>query len=430
MSVSIIILSAGKGTRMKSSTPKVLHKICGLEMILHVLEVAKKLSDDIHVILGHESEQIKNRICDFYKNNAINFHIQDLARFPGTAGALIINEKPLQTKYKKVLILNGDCPNISADELLAKLELNFGIGVFRSNELLNYGHVVIENNRALQIIEEKDCNQDQKKIDVLNAGAYIFPADVLQELLPKIKPNNAQNEYYLTDLIALASKKYEITPFFVKQDNFIGVNSKLDLAKAEALKLDKIRSKFMENGVIFHLPESIYIDYFSSIVGECQIYEGTRIEKSVISNSIIKSHSIINESNVINSEVGPFAHIRPKSQILNSKIGNFVETKAAKIIGAKANHLSYLGDCEILEGSNIGAGVITCNYDGKKKHQTKIGKNVFVGSDVQLIAPISIEDNVLIAAGSTVTKNAESGDLIISRKEQKAIKNGYFKFFK
>ena len=210
----------------------------------------------------------------------------------------------------------------------------------------------------------------------------------------------------------------------------MGVNSKIQLACAQEIMLQRLREKAMEQGVIMNLPHTIYLESNVTFSGECIIEQGVQIlGDSHISDSHIKAHSVIEQSIIESSDVGPLAHIRPKSHIKNTHIGNFVETKSSTLRGVKVGHLSYLGDCEIDEGSNIGAGVITCNYDGKAKHKTTIGKSVFVGSDVQLIAPLNIESNVLIGAGSTITKDIEYGDLALSRVAQQNIKDGFFKFF-
>ena len=210
----------------------------------------------------------------------------------------------------------------------------------------------------------------------------------------------------------------------------MGVNSKLQLSLAQEVILKRLRDAAMEEGVIMHLPHTIYIESGVKFSGECIVEQGVQILGNCeIINSHIKAHSVVESSIIESSDIGPMAHIRPKSHLQHTHIGNFVETKASVLRGVKAGHLSYLGDCEADEGSNIGAGVITCNYDGKQKHKTIIGKNVFVGSDVQLVAPLEIGSNVLIGAGSTITKDLQDGDLALSRTPQKNIKDGYYKFF-
>jgi bifunctional UDP-N-acetylglucosamine pyrophosphorylase/glucosamine-1-phosphate N-acetyltransferase len=221
-----------------------------------------------------------------------------------------------------------------------------------------------------------------------------------------------------------------ITPIYVKESEFKGVNSKFDLANAEVIQQDKIKKMWLDEGVSMRFPSSIYIDINASFEGECILESGVSIEGNTkIISSHIKTNSIVENSIIKNSDIGPLARIRPQSNIIDSHIGNFVEIKKSSLNSVKAGHLSYIGDSQIDSGTNIGAGVITCNYDGKNKFKTIIGKNVFVGSDTQLVAPIVIADDVIIGAGSTITKDVEKGSLSISRSPQKIIKNFFYKFF-
>ena len=260
---------------------------------------------------------------------------------------------------------------------------------------------------------------------------YRFSKKFLETNLPKLSNDNAQNEYYLTDLISLANKnKHSVEAVFVDEETFMGVNSKVHLAQAEVLMQHRIKERFMNEGVIMHLPETIYIDAEAVIEGESILENNvTILGKTRLVNAHIKTGSVIEESFIENSSVGPLARIRPKSHLIDTHIGNFVEVKKSTLKGVKAGHLSYLGDATIDEGTNIGCGTITCNYDGKAKYQTIIGKNVFIGSDTQLIAPVTIEDNVMIAAGTTVTKDVTSGSLAISRSPLKQIEGFFHKFF-
>lgn len=426
MDISIVILSAGAGTRMKSTLPKVLHKISGREMIYYVIKEAKKLTNNINIVLYHESEMIKEVIFKYFDD--IKITIQDVENFPGTGGAL----KNVEFSGEKVLILNGDMPLIEADELKNFFEIDADIvmSAIELNDPSGYGRVVIEDGEVKKIVEQKDANEDELQIKSVNAGIYLFKKDILEEYLPKINNNNAQSEYYLTDIIELCvNDNKHIKPIFVKEENFKGVNSKYDLANAEVIMQNRIKKAFMLNGVIMRMPESIYIETTVEIEGESIIDNGVSlIGETTIISSHIKTNSIIEDSEVVNSEVGPMARVRPKSSVKECKIGNFVEIKKSTLNGVKAGHLSYIGDSEIDENTNIGAGVITCNYDGKNKYTTKIGKNVFVGSDSQLIAPITIEDNTIIGAGSTITNDVKEGELALSRVKQTNIK-GFFKRF-
>ncbi len=426
MSISIVILAAGKGTRMKSSLPKVLHKISGKEMLFHILDEALKVSSDISVVLSHQFEFVKERVLNEYPN--IKIHKQDIQNYPGTGGAL----KGIEFSGKRVLILNGDMPLITKESLekLISSKAPIAMTILNLNNPSGYGRVVINNGMVKKIVEQKDANEDELKIKSVNAGVYAIDRDILNRYIPKLDNNNAQKEYYLTDIIKLSvDDGLDIEPIEVDEDEFMGVNSKVHLSIAEEFMQNRIKTKLMEDGIILRMPKSIYIDSRAKFEGECIVENGVTIEGDCkIINSHIKAYSIIEESNIKDSSIGPLAHIRPKSNINKTHIGNFVEVKKSNLNGVKAGHLSYLGDSEIDEGVNIGAGVITCNYDGKAKYKTKIGKNVFVGSDSQLVAPVTIEDNSMIGAGSTITDNVPSGALAISRVKQKIV-NGFFNRF-
>ncbi len=428
MSVSVVVLAAGKGTRMKSSTPKVLHKISGKPMLFHILDESKKLSEDITVVLSHQFNLVKESIESNYQN--INIHKQDITNFPGTGGAL----KGVKVSGDRVLILNGDMPLVTTASLekLAQSTAPIAMTILELDNPSGYGRVVIEGGLAKEIVEEKDCTQEQKAIKSVNAGVYCVDRAVLEEFIPKIDNNNAQEEYYLTDIVKMAVEKgLNIEPIVVNEDEFMGVNSKVDLANAEEFMQSRIKKELMLSGVIMRNPASIYIDSRAKFIGECILENGATIEGACeIDTSHIKAYSVVEDSILKNSDVGPMAHIRPKSVITNTHIGNFVEVKKSTLNGVKAGHLSYLGDSEIDEGSNIGAGVITCNYDGKAKYKTKIGKNVFVGSDSQLVAPVTLEDNTMVASGTTVTDDVPSDALAISRVKQKVVNSFFSKFFK
>lgn len=427
MKTSILILAAGLGTRMKSEKPKVLQELCQKSMILHILEKAFVISEDVSVVLSHQKERVEKEILEHFPKTQILE--QDLINFPGTAGAL----KGFTPKNEKVLILCGDMPLVEKTSLEALLqsEGELSLAVFNARDAKSYGRVIIKDDQVEKIVEFKDANEEERKVSICNAGVYVIESKLLAQILPLIDNHNAAKEYYLTDSISLAKKQgASIKAVFVDEDEFMGINDKFELNIAQNLMQEKIKKHWMKQGVIFHLPQSTYIGMDVEFVGECEVYENVRIEgKSKIINSIIKSSSVIENSIVENSDVGPLAHLRPKCELKDTHIGNFVECKNAKLNGVKAGHLSYLGDCEIESGTNIGCGTITCNYDGVKKHKTIIGKNVFVGSDTQFIAPVKIEDDVIIAAGSSVDCNVESGVLFINRAEKKLIKDYFYKKF-
>jgi bifunctional UDP-N-acetylglucosamine pyrophosphorylase/glucosamine-1-phosphate N-acetyltransferase len=426
--VSIVILAAGKGSRMKSSKAKVLHNICGKAMLYHITKASLEISNDVTIVIAHQKEKVQEEISKYFKN--INFVIQDAKMFPGTGGAM----KNVSVKNEKILVLNGDMPLIKPSSLSGFLDTDTDV-VMSIFDLVNpdgYGRVIIENNNVIKIIEQKDATTDELKTTTVNAGIYAFSRKVLEKYIPLLNNDNAQEEYYLTDVIAMARNDgLSIAPLLVNEQEFKGVNSKKDLSDAEVIMQNKIKADLMANGITMQLPSTIYIEESVTFEGECIIENGCRLTgNTLIHNSHIKSGSVIEDSIVKNSDVGPLAHIRPTSYIENTHIGNFVEVKKSSLNGVKVGHLSYIGDAQVDDGTNIGAGVITCNYDGIKKYKTIIGKNVFIGSDSQLIAPITIEDDVIIAAGTTLTgSKVHRGSLAISRSELKNIKDFYFKFF-
>ncbi len=433
---SIIILAGGFGTRMKSSIPKVLHQICGKEMICCIIDEVQQISDDIHIVLYNQAESIKQILNERYPDCNFCFHLQDYEHFPGTAGAIMQggdSKSLIHTKYNKILILSGDMPLVESAKLESFIhtKADIALGILHLDDASGYGRVIVENQKVKAVIEEKDANDEIKAIKNANAGIYCFDRSILERYLPTLDNQNKQNEFYLTDVISCAfSGKCDIVPIYGGLECFIGVNSKLDLSVAEHLMLERLRQKAMRNGVIMHIPQSIYIESSVKFIGECEIDSGVVIKgESIIENSHIKANSIIDNAYIKNSQVGPFARIRPQSNIFDCVIGNFVEVKASDLNGVKAGHLSYLGDSKIDSGTNVGAGVITCNYDGKAKHKTIIGKNVFIGSDSQLVAPLNIESNVIIASGSTVTRDIKDGELAISRVEQKNKSGFFYKFF-
>lgn len=439
--LSVVILAAGFGTRMKSKEPKVLHKICGKSMIEYVIDVSLQISEDLHVILYNQQEKIRNFLQTKYEQSGdkITLHKQPYEKYPGTGGALMDEDgKLIALRGEKVLVLSGDTPLITKLELirLTNSSAAINLAMFETNDAYGYGRIIKKDGRnnpceIIGIVEEKDCTKEQRQITSVNGGIYCFDKAILQTYIQQLDNNNVQREYYLTQIVSLACRdSNRAFAFLCCEKNLFGVNTKLHLAAAEQIMLERIRNRAMEQGVIMQIPESIYLDYDVSFEGECLLENGTRITgKSHIKESHIKAHSVVEQSEIIQSDIGPHAHIRPNSKIRDSYVGNFVECKNADLQGVKAGHLSYLGDCVVGEGSNIGAGVITCNYDGVKKHKTNIGKNVFVGSDCQLVAPVNISSNVLIGAGSTITKDIDEGSLALSRSKQTNYPNGFYKFF-
>lgn len=426
--ISIVILAAGKGSRMKSPKAKVLHNISGKPMLYHIIKSSKEISNDITVVIAHQKEAVIEQMSAFFDD--IHFVVQDADNFPGTGGAM----KNVAPKNEKVLVLNGDMPLITADALQGFIDTDADIimSIFDLENPDGYGRVVIKDTHVERIVEQKDASEDELKVTSVNAGIYAFSKDVIEKYIPLLSNDNAQEEYYLTDVISMArADGLNISPLLVDEEYFKGVNSKKDLSDSEIIMQDKIKTSWMKAGVIMNLPSTIYIEEGVQFEGECIIENGCRLTgETLIHNSHIKASSVVEDSIVKNSDVGPLAHLRPASYIEDTHIGNFVEVKKSSLKGVKAGHLSYIGDAQVDEGTNIGAGTITCNYDGINKYKTIIGKNVFIGSDTQLVAPVTIEDDVMIAAGTTVTSGKiEKGSLVISRTKLKTIEKFYYKFF-
>jgi len=428
--ISIIILAAGKGSRMKSPKAKVLHSISGKPMLYHIIKASQELSNDISVVIAHQKEEVQLQMEEFFDD--INFVVQDAQNFPGTGGAM----KNVSPKNEKVLVLNGDMPLITAEALQGFLDTDADVimSIFDLKDPSGYGRVIIDaNNQVQYIVEQKDASAEELLTTTVNAGIYAFSKNVIETYIPQLSNDNAQKEYYLTDVVAMAKKDgLSISPLLVDEEHFKGVNSKVDLSDSEEIMQNRIKTHWMNAGVIMQLPSTIYIESSVTFEGECIVENGCRLTgETLIKESHIKSASVIEDSIVKNSDIGPLAHLRPASYIEDTHIGNFVEVKKSSLKGVKAGHLSYLGDSQIDEGTNIGAGTITCNYDGVKKYKTIIGKNVFIGSDTQLVAPITIEDDVMIAAGTTVPSGVvKSGVLALSRTKMRTVKDYFYKHFK
>ncbi|MBI5192394.1 MAG: bifunctional UDP-N-acetylglucosamine diphosphorylase/glucosamine-1-phosphate N-acetyltransferase GlmU [Nitrospirae bacterium] len=439
-----IILAAGLGKRMKSGLAKVLHPVAGVPMILYPVKAAGEISSaKTIVVAGHQADRVKYILSD--KNVEIVFQAEQ----KGTADAVRLAVDSMRNFKGMVVVLCGDVPLITS-EIVGELLLthkNTGASLTvlttEVDDPSGYGRIFRgPGGSILRIVEDKDADERIKRIREINTGIYVFNSTFLSEVIGEIRSENVQKEFYLTDSIELGiSKGLKVLAHKTLQhEEVMGINTKAELASAEGIMRSRINNRHLINGVIMVNPDTVYIDESVIIARDVTIYPGTfiqgntvigegsviypnnRIVDSVIGCGVtIKDSSVIEESRVgDNAQIGPFAHLRPGTVLdKNVHIGNYVELKKAYVgEGSKANHLTYLGDTEIGSGVNIGAGTITCNYDGYKKYKTTIGNGVFVGSDVQFIAPVSIGDNALIAAGSTVTKDVPPGALAISRVEQ------------
>ena len=407
--VMTIIMAAGKGTRMKTNKSKVVHKIYDKELVRRVAELAKKVgSDEVVTVVGHLREQVQSVLGD-----SVKYAIQE--ELLGTGHAVMQAKEYLKGKTGKVDVLNGDVPIIrkeTLENLITKSIKNKEYATLLTAIYENptgYGRIVRDEGGSVkEIVEEKDADPLQKRIKEINSGVYCFDIEELVHALDYIKPNNVQSEYYLTDVIKIMNEKGLKTGAVIVEDNteILGVNDRAQLELLTRVFRIRINEEHMRNGVTIEDSNGTYI-YDDVVIGRDTV---------IHPNTTIKSGVVIGE----NCEIGPNAYIRENCIIgNNAKVGSFVELKNVKIgDNTKVPHLTYLGDCEIGKNSNVGCGTITCNYDGKKKHKTIIGDNAFIGSNVNFIAPVTLGDNVLIAAGSTITEDVPSNNMGIARERQ------------
>jgi bifunctional UDP-N-acetylglucosamine pyrophosphorylase / glucosamine-1-phosphate N-acetyltransferase len=443
MPLSVIILAAGKGTRMKSALPKVLHPLANKPLIEHVYDTAGKLgAAEIVIVYGHGGEQVL-KTCQHF--NAV--WVEQKQQL-GT-GHAVQQALPVVNLKNDVLVLYGDVPLTevtSLSPMLVNLENKLALMSVYLEQPFGYGRILRDrHNKVVGIVEQKDASDDQKRITEVNTGILAVNGKILKKLLDRLDNKNSQGEYYLTDIFALASQeKIEITTCHPGASYEVeGVNNRMQLATLERIRQRNIANQLMTDGVTLADPARIdvrgeveiaadvFIDINVILEGKVKIGSGTRIGANTVitdsvigDNVIIKTNCVIENARIDNAvEVGPFARIRPETHLCEqSRIGNFVEVKKATIgVHSKVNHLSYIGDSEVGMDVNIGAGTITCNYDGANKHKTIIGNNVFIGSDTQLVAPVKIADNVTIGAGTTVTRDVEKDVLVISRVPQKIV---------
>ncbi len=427
MSISVIILAAGQGTRMKSNLPKVLHHVGNKPLVSHVVDATNLLPVNQRIVVAnpHTAPAIE-KILD---NANVVIQQEQL----GTADAVKAGLIHVSNDDDTILILYGDTPLIQPDTLEVFLNIKSDIRVlgFDTPYPHGYGRIITKDGEhILAIVEEKDASTDQKEITLCNSGIMALKASLLKSLLEDVSNNNAKGEYYLTDIINIANQRSLECKFAICDlDEVIGINDRLQLSIAETAFQTRKRKEIMLSGVTLTNPESVF---FSA---DTQIGNDTIIEPNVTfgpkvtieSNCHIKSFSHIEEAIISDGcTIGPYARLRPGSHLeKNVKIGNFVEIKKSYLgQGAKVNHLSYIGDAKVGDAANIGAGTITCNYDGINKYQTIIGKGAFIGSNTALVAPVSIGDGALIGAGSTITNDVAKDALAVSRADQKSISQG------
>ncbi len=446
--LDILILAAGLGTRMRSRTAKVLHKLGGRPLIAHACHTATALSPRrIYVVVGHQAEMVEQSVREepSMSENAVSFIKQEEQR--GTGDAVSAARRELQDANSTLLILSGDVPLVRAETLGALVHqhrTHRGHGAactiltVRLEDPTGYGRIIRdEENRFLKIVEQKDATPEERQVNEINAGIYCFETRALFPALAQVEPLNAQGEYYLTDVPGILRAEGEDVGIYLHADarEVSGINTRVELAEFEAIvRRRTVRRLMLDGGVTFIDPSHTYVDTEAqigrdtiihpdvhvegnSVIGDdCEIHAGTRITNSRIGSGVtIKDHCVIVDSEIADGcAVGPFAHLRMNAQMdERAVIGNFVEMKKSRLgRGSKSMHLTYLGDATIGDKTNIGAGTITCNYDGVNKHATIIEDNVKIGSDTMLVAPVRVGKNSVTAAGSVVTKDVPPNTLV------------------
>ncbi len=437
-----IILAAGQGKRMESSNPKVLHKVCGKEMVNIVIDTVKKAQiEDINVVIGKSSDEVKKHTES--RNVSYSFQEKQL----GTGNAVLCAANFLKDKKGTVAIFTGDSPLIKEDTIKKMLsfhnESGYKATILTSlvEDSFGYGRIIREKSGEVsKIVEHRDCSEEELKVNEINSGMYCFDIESLTENLDKIHNDNAQGEYYLTDVIEiLKSEGKKVGALPIPFEETMGVNSRVQLSEAERAMRERVNRIHMENGVTLIDADNTYIELDvkigkdtivypgnvlqgSTVVGEnCTLYPNSRIQNSTIQNNVTIQSSVILDSTIGESTtVGPFAYIRPQSIIGKSvRIGDFVEVKKSTIGDkTKVSHLTYIGDAEVGSGCNFGCGTVVVNYDGKKKNKTLIGNNSFIGCNTNLISPVKVNDDTYIAAGSTITDEVPEGALAVARARQ------------
>ena len=441
--LEVIILAAGKGTRMRSAIPKVLHKLAGKPLLEHVVATARKLSPTkIHVVVGHGSEQVSAAVS----GDDVTCHKQQNQLGTGHAVAQAL---PQCDPASNVLILFGDVPLMSAktlQNLLASTTDAPSVLAAHIPDPTGYGRVIRDaHQRFVEIVEEKDASEEQRAVQEVNTGVIAAPASLLTTLLSGVNNQNAQAEYYLPDVLGLAREDGMTVNVVVSEDpvEILGVNNRLQLEKLERILQERLAGELLLDGVAvadrrrldirgqLTCGEGVSIDINVVLEGDITLDDNVSIgancvirDANIGANTVIQPFSHI-ESAVIGTDcsIGPYARLRPGTDLgPGVRIGNFVETKNSTLgAGSKANHLAYIGDTTVGEGSNIGAGTITCNYDGANKFPTHLGDRVFIGSNSTLVAPVTIADGGFVAAGSVITKDVPTDDLAVGRAKQRNI---------
>jgi bifunctional UDP-N-acetylglucosamine pyrophosphorylase / glucosamine-1-phosphate N-acetyltransferase len=440
----IVVLAAGKGTRMKSEVPKVLHPIAGRALIDHVLRTASALNPaTTTIVVGHSADQVRSHLTS---QSNLEFVVQEPQL--GTGHAVLQTAPILRGQQGIVLLLSGDVPLLSTRTLEALIATHRDTRAFATvltaviERPYGYGRIVRTQGKISRIVEEKDASRAQREIKEINSGIYAFNVEPLFDSLEQIGSDNAQGEHYLPDLVGIYRRRRRVVSTFTIENasEIRGINSRSELAEVSTMVRQQKNEELMAAGVTLIDPATAYIDADVDIAPDtvihpcvfiegstkigaaCEIHAGCRIVNSTIGDRVvIRNHSVIADAEVANgARVGPFAHLRPGADVgADAHVGNYVELKNTTLgPRSKANHLTYLGDSTIGSDVNVGAGTITCNYDGKNKHQTVIDDGAFIGSDTTLVAPVKVGQHAYIGAGSTITEDVPTGALGIARGRQ------------
>ncbi|WP_065330685.1 bifunctional UDP-N-acetylglucosamine diphosphorylase/glucosamine-1-phosphate N-acetyltransferase GlmU [Tritonibacter mobilis] len=425
MSTALVILAAGKGTRMNSDLPKVLHPIAQAPMLEHAMRAGRALDPDRTVVVaGHEADLVRATTTEIDPDATVVLQEEQL----GTGHAVLQARAALEGFQGDVVVLYGDTPFVSADTLermiAARSRADLVILGFEAAAPARYGRLIMDGESLEKIVEFKDASEAERAITFCNSGLMACDADVMFRLLDKVGNDNASGEYYLTDLVELArADGLAVTAVACPEDETLGINSRADLATADAVFQARARAELLDLGVTLMAPETVYLA-FDTIVGRDSVIEPNVVfgpGVTVESGALIRAFSHLEGCHVSRgAKIGPYARLRPGAELAeDTHVGNFVEIKNAEIAaGAKVNHLSYIGDASVGEATNIGAGTITCNYDGVMKHRTEIGARAFIGSNTCLVAPVKVGDEAMTATGTIVTKDVDDGDLAIARAQQ------------
>lgn len=456
-STNVLILAAGLGTRMKSRRAKVLHKLDGKALIAHVCERAAAINPGrICVVVGHQADQVKTAVNEALGDASALFADQEKQR--GTGDAVMAARNQLAGNSATLVILSGDVPLVRVETLSALIRAHHDkkavctILTVRLENPAGYGRIVRDaHDRFVRIVEQKDANDEERQIREINSGIYCFNSDKLFAALAEVQPHNQQGEYYLTDVAEILKNSGGGVELYLHSDarEVSGINTRAELAEFEnLLRRNTVRRLMIDGGVTFIDPSHVYVSSDAqigrdcviwpdvhiegkSVIGEdCEIHQGSRVTNSRVGHrTVIKDHCVIVDSDIAGDcAVGPFAHLRMNARVEErAVVGNFVEMKKSRLgRGSKSMHLTYLGDATIGENTNIGAGTVTCNYDGKTKHATVIGDNVKIGSDTMLVAPVQVGDGAVTGAGSVVTEDVPPDTLVtgVPAKVKKNLKKG------